>query len=116
MPLAPGDYLRSELERRSWTQAQFAEILDRPVQFVNDILAGKKEITRVSAAQLGAALDTSAEFWLHLQDDYLLWKQGQDGRLQQQFDGIRARAHTLMERKQWNRDHEEALREATDHG
>lgn len=32
------------------------------------LLSGKKEITRESAGQIGAALGTSAEFWLNLQD------------------------------------------------
>ncbi|WP_308470996.1 helix-turn-helix transcriptional regulator [Rathayibacter tritici] len=63
-----GGFLADELEARGWTQAEFAEILGRPPQFVSEIIAGKKEITRESAAQLGAALGTSPEMWLELQD------------------------------------------------
>ncbi len=56
-----GEFLADELDARGWTQAEFAAILDRPAQFVSEIISGKKEITRESAAQIGAALGTSAE-------------------------------------------------------
>lgn len=67
-----GEHLADELEARGWTQVEFAEILGRPTQFVSEIIQGKKEITRDSAAQIGAALGTSAEFWLNLQNSYSL--------------------------------------------
>ena len=60
-----GEYLADELDARGWTQADFAEVLGRPAQFVSEIISGKKEITRESAAQIAAALGTSAEFWLN---------------------------------------------------
>lgn len=62
-----GEFLADELEARGWTQAEFAAILDRPAQFVSEIISGKKEITRESATQIGAALGTSAEMWLSLE-------------------------------------------------
>lgn len=65
-----GEILADELDARGWTQADFAEVLGRPAQFVSEIISGKKEITRESAAQIGAALGTSAEFWINLQDSY----------------------------------------------
>lgn len=70
----PGEILADELEARGWTQSEFAAIIDRPTQFVNEVIAGKKEITRESAAQFEAALGVSAQFWLSLQDEYLLWR------------------------------------------
>lgn len=87
-----GEYLAEELEERGWTQAEFAEILGRPPQFVSEIISGKKEITRESAAQIGAALGTSAELWLKLQDSYFLWRQGQNENTQVQLDDVRLRA------------------------
>ncbi|MDC5696886.1 HigA family addiction module antitoxin [Intrasporangium calvum] len=87
-----GEFLAEELEARGWTQAEFAAILDRPAQFVSEIISGKKEITRESAAQIGAALGTSAEMWLSLQDKYFLWKQNQDVRAQSDLDDVRRRA------------------------
>lgn len=88
----PGEFLAEELEARGWTQAEFAAILDRPAQFVSEIISGKKEITRESAAQIGAALGTSAEMWLSLQDKYFLWKQGRDQKTQGDLDAVRRRA------------------------
>lgn len=87
-----GEILADELEERGWTQAEFAEILGRPTQFVSEIIAGKKEITRESASQIAAALGTSAEFWLNLQDQYHLWRQAQDEGIQAGLTDVRRRA------------------------
>lgn len=87
-----GEILADELDARGWTQADFAEVLGRPAQFVSEIISGKKEITRESAAQIGAALGTSAEFWLNLQDSYLLWKQSQDTRTRENLNAVKTRA------------------------
>jgi HTH-type transcriptional regulator/antitoxin HigA len=87
-----GEFLADELEARGWTQAEFAEILGRPAQFVSEIVTGKKEITRESAAQIGAALGMSAEIWLGLQDNYFLWRQSQDEKAQASLREVRIRA------------------------
>lgn len=73
-----GEYLADELEAREWTQADFAEIIGRPVQFVSEIINGKKEITAESATQIAAALGTSAEVWLSLQARFRLWELAQN--------------------------------------
>ncbi len=70
----PGEYLREELESRGWTQAQFAKIIGRPLQLVNEIINGRKRITEKTALQIGAALGTSARVWLNLENNYRLWK------------------------------------------
>lgn len=88
----PGDYLASELEERHWSQNDFAQIIGRPAQFVSEIIAGKKEITRESAAQIGAALGTSPEIWLNLQNNYLLWQQNQDDSTKRELDEVKVRA------------------------
>lgn len=87
-----GGHLADELEARGWTQVDFAEVLGRPTQFVSEVLSGKKEITRESAAQIAAALGTSAEFWLNLQDSYLLWTQSQDDQAQADLSRVETRA------------------------
>lgn len=87
-----GQMLAKELTARGWTQIDLAEILGRPTQFVSEIIAGKKEITRESAAQLAAALDTTAEFWLNLQDSYFLWRHAQDSGTRRELDEVRRRA------------------------
>lgn len=96
-PLPPaqepvGAVLGRELDARGWSQADLAAVLGRPTQFVNEILNGKKELTRESAAQLGAAFDQSPEFWLRLQDQYLLAEQSKNVHAQSRLDEVRLRA------------------------
>ncbi|WP_217376124.1 HigA family addiction module antitoxin [Paenarthrobacter ureafaciens] len=88
----PGDFLSEELEARHWSQSDFAQILGRPAQFVSEIIAGKKEITRESAAQIGAALGTGPEYWLNLQNSYLLWSQAQNAATRKELDEVKLRA------------------------
>ena len=95
LPIDPdpvGKWLADELEAREWSQADFAAILGRPTQFVSEIINGKKEITRESAAQIGAALGQTAEMWLSLQDQYLLAQQAKDARAQAKLSDVRKRA------------------------
>lgn len=87
-----GEMLADELEARDWTQADFAEILGRPAQFVSEIVSGKKEITRESAAQIAAALETSPQMWLNMQDRYHLAQQARDEHAQEQLTDVRLRA------------------------
>lgn len=87
-----GELLGRELEARDWSQGDFAAVLDRPTQFVSEIVNGKKEITRESAAQIGAALGHTAEYWLNLQDQYLLADQARNENTQVKLDEVRRRA------------------------
>lgn len=87
-----GEHLLEELEARGWSQTEFAEILGRPAQAISEIISGKKEITRESAAQIAAALGMRAEYWLRYQDQYHLWRQAQDEDTRRQLDDVRLRA------------------------
>lgn len=87
-----GEMLADELDARAWNQAEFAEILGRPAQFVSEIISGKKEITRESATQIAAAVGTSPELWLNMQDRYHLAQQARDERAQEQLSDVRLRA------------------------
>lgn len=88
----PGQILAGELDAREWTQADFAAIIGRPTQFVSEIVTGKKEITRESAAQIGAALGQGPMHWLNLQNDFLLNEQLKDRATQQALSDVRRRA------------------------
>jgi HTH-type transcriptional regulator / antitoxin HigA len=68
----PGEYLRDELQARGWTQGNFARIIGRPVQVVNEIVNGKKRITVETAKAIGLALGTGPELWLNLENTYRL--------------------------------------------
>jgi HTH-type transcriptional regulator/antitoxin HigA len=95
LPIDPdpvGKLLADELDIREWSQADFASILGRPTQFVSEIINGRKEITRESAAQIGAALGQSAEMWLSLQDQYLLVEQAKSAHAQAKLSDVRKRA------------------------
>lgn len=88
----PGEILGKFLDERDWTQTDFASVIQRPVQFVSEIVNGRKEITRESAAQIGAALGTSPDFWLNLQNNYLLLLQAQDSETNRELNDVRRRA------------------------
>jgi HTH-type transcriptional regulator/antitoxin HigA len=66
----PGDYLRDELESRGWTQGDFARVIGRPFQVVNEIINNRKRITVETAKAIALAMGTSPEFWLNLQNYY----------------------------------------------
>lgn len=87
-----GELLGDELDARGWSQADFAAVLDRPTQFVSEIVTGKKEITRESAAQIGAALGQTPEYWLNLQDQYILAEQAKNTATQGKLQDVRRRA------------------------
>ena len=70
--LPPGSYLREELERRSWTQNDLAQILGRPPRLVNEIITGKRAITPETAHGLGVALGTGPELWMNFETQYQL--------------------------------------------
>jgi HTH-type transcriptional regulator/antitoxin HigA len=90
--LPVGQILGKELDERDWTQGDFAEVIQRPVQFVSEIVNGKKEITRESAAQISAALGQTPQFWLNLQNAHLLAEQAKDADTVQELDDVRRRA------------------------
>jgi len=74
----PGEHLLDELDARGWSQTEFAEIIDRPIRLVNEIINGKRGITPETARGFAAALGTSAEFWMNLHSAYQLWKARED--------------------------------------
>src|SRR5580700_566187 len=71
-PISPGEILEEELQSRGWSQRDLAAVLARPVQVVNEIIAGKKAITPETALALSDALETSADYWLGLESRYRL--------------------------------------------
>jgi HTH-type transcriptional regulator / antitoxin HigA len=66
----PGEFIRDELEARGWTQADLAAILGRPLAAINEIINGKRAITRDTAFGLGEAFGTGPEYWLNLETLY----------------------------------------------
>ena len=82
----PGEILREELEARSWTQTDLAEVLGRPARLVNEIIAGKRAITPETARGLEEALGVEARFWMNLESAWQL------SRVKNQDSGVARRA------------------------
>lgn len=71
-PIKPGEILEEELDARGWTSADFAYVIGRPLQEINEIIAGKKTITPAVAVGFSGALGTSADYWFNLEAAYKL--------------------------------------------
>jgi HTH-type transcriptional regulator/antitoxin HigA len=72
----PGEFLKDELEERGWTQDEFAAIIGRSPAVVNQIISGKRGISPETAREIGAALESSAMYWMNLDASYRLWRAG----------------------------------------
>jgi len=67
-PTSPGEILQEEyLAPLGFTQKQLADHIRCDVKVINRIVNGRTSISAEMALKLGAALGTSAEFWLNAQ-------------------------------------------------
>ncbi len=67
-PTGPGEILQEEyLRPLGLTQKQLAEHLGCDVKVINRIVNGRTSLTPEMALKLGAAFQTSPEFWLNAQ-------------------------------------------------
>ncbi|OGW83507.1 MAG: addiction module antidote protein, HigA family [Omnitrophica bacterium RIFCSPHIGHO2_02_FULL_51_18] len=66
----PGMSLADILETRGISQAELARRMDKPVQAINEIIMGKKEIIPDTAITLEHVLGLPASFWLKLESNY----------------------------------------------
>lgn len=66
----PGEYLADELADRGWTASQFAKKTGQSARVVSDILETRVVITQELAEAISAALGTSAQMWLNLEEAY----------------------------------------------
>ena len=68
-PTHPGEILLQEfLEPMGLSQVELARRMEVPVQRVNTLINGKRDITAETAILLSRVLKTSPEFWMNLQD------------------------------------------------
>jgi addiction module HigA family antidote len=70
--IPPGELLAETLEALNLTQADLAARMGRPVQAINEIIKGKKEITPESALAIERVLGTPAYIWVNLERGYRL--------------------------------------------
>ena len=67
-PSHPGEILLEEfLKPMDMSQVQLAEKMGVPIQRVNTLINGKRDMTAETAVLLSRALKTSSEFWMNLQ-------------------------------------------------
>jgi len=55
------------------TQVEAARRMGIPLNRLNEVIRGKRGVTADTALRLAKLLNTSAEFWLGLQNDWDLW-------------------------------------------
>jgi HTH-type transcriptional regulator / antitoxin HigA len=68
----PGEFVKRELDARGWTQVELAAIIQRPVQLVNEIVAGKRGVTPETAKALGQAFGIPPETLMKIETAYQL--------------------------------------------
>ena len=67
-PTHPGEILLQEfLEPMGISQVELAHRMGVPVQRVNTLINGKRDMTAETAILLSRALKTTPEFWINLQ-------------------------------------------------
>ena len=69
-PVHPGEVLREELDDIGLSANALAKAIDVPVNRITAILNGDRGITADTALRLGRYFDTTAQFWLNLQQTW----------------------------------------------
>lgn len=102
---SPGEFIREELEARSWTQEDLAEILGRPLRLVNEIIGGKRGITPETAKGLAGAFGTSSQLWMNLESSYRLSLNNSEQSLVERKAALYDKAPVrLMVKRSWIED------------
>ncbi len=70
----PGETLADELAARGHDAAWLAEQTGYPLEQIEGMLRGERDMSQAFACQLMLVLGTSASFWLNLQDNWLSWR------------------------------------------
>jgi HTH-type transcriptional regulator/antitoxin HigA len=70
--VSPGQKIQKMLSERGWSQQDLATIMGRPLQAVNEIIRGSKQITAETALQLSQALGTDPLEWMKAEALYRL--------------------------------------------
>jgi addiction module HigA family antidote len=74
-PTHPGEILLEEfLKPMEMSQVELAKRMGVPIQRVNTLINGKRDMTAETAILLARVLKTSSEFWMNLQVGYDLYK------------------------------------------
>lgn len=86
-PTRPGEVLLEEfLKPMGLSQVELARRMGVPVQRVNTIVSGRRDVTPDTAILLSRVLGTSPQFWMGLQVNLDLWTAEQ--KLSERLAGI----------------------------
>ncbi|MCB4756917.1 MAG: HigA family addiction module antidote protein [Elusimicrobia bacterium] len=67
-PTHPGEILLKEfLEPMGMSQVELAKKMNVPIQRINTLVNGRRDVTAETAVLLSRVLKTTPEFWLNLQ-------------------------------------------------
>ena len=78
-PTHPGEILSKEfLEPMGLSQVDLSKKMGVPIQRVNTLINGKRDMTAETAILLSQALKTTPEFWINLQTNHDLWEAQQE--------------------------------------
>ena len=69
-PIHPGEILASELDELRMSAALLSQELRIPIDHLDPILAGTRDIDAEPASRLGAWFGTGAQLWLNLHRSY----------------------------------------------
>src|ERR1700754_539749 len=68
--LHPGEILGEELEARSISQKEFADLMDMRPSHLNELIKKKRNVSALIALKLEKHLGIDARFWMRVQVDY----------------------------------------------
>ncbi|MDZ4703546.1 MAG: type II toxin-antitoxin system RelE/ParE family toxin [Saprospiraceae bacterium] len=68
-----GYFIREQIELRDWNQEDFAEVTGFSQKHISEVLNNKKSVSIDMARILAEVFDTSAQYWLNLDNAYQLW-------------------------------------------
>ncbi|MBK6619537.1 MAG: HigA family addiction module antidote protein [Saprospirales bacterium] len=73
----PGYFIREQIELRSWTQDELAEVTGFSQKHISELLNDKKPVSLDMARVLGEVFNTSPQYWMNLDTGYRLWAQAE---------------------------------------
>ena len=99
----PGVFIQAELTKRGWSQASLAEVLNRTVAGVNEIIKGKRALSPEMAVALGKAFKQPAELWAHREAAYRLSlvEDAPDDNTARKARLFESAPITIMQRRRW---------------
>lgn len=103
LPIPPGELLAEELDAIGMTQSELAARTGRPVQVINEIVRGKKQITHDTAIELEKVLGIPADVWINLESNFRLTlaRNREEERLEEQKDWLTEFPVREMEEQGW---------------